>query len=232
MSGTLRARSLEVLPADAEPADALERLRRGAGAALEAAIPEPEAGLAAGIVVGLRDQVDRDLAADFTTVGASHVVAISGWNIAIVAASVAALGGGLARRRRALLTAIAIVLYVAFAGASASVVRAAAMAGVVLVARETGRAGRAAAALGWAAMLLLLVDPHLVGDAGFQLSTLATAGILAWASPFGAWLTARDSWSPAGLADRMPCRVVGRPGRHAPGRPASRSAVSRSSRPR
>ena len=44
------------------------------------------------------------------------------------------------------------------------------MAGVVLLARETGRAGRAAAALGWAAALLLLVDPALVGDAGFQLS--------------------------------------------------------------
>ncbi len=88
-----------------------------------------------------------------------------------------------------MLTATAIILYVAFAGASASVVRAAAMAGVVLVARESGRAGRAAAALGWAALLLLLVDPHLVNDAGFQLSTLATAGILAWATPLGAWLT-------------------------------------------
>jgi competence protein ComEC len=190
VSGTLRARSLEVRPVEDAPAVQLERLRRGAATALTTAIPEPEAGLAAGIVVGLRDRVDRDLAADFTTVGASHVVAISGWNIAIVAASVAALGGGLARRRRAALTATAIVLYVAFAGASASVVRAAAMAGVVLVARESGRAGRAAAALGWAALLLLLVDPHLVTDAGFQLSTLATAGILAWATPLGAWLAA------------------------------------------
>jgi competence protein ComEC len=188
VSGTLRARSLDIQPTAAEPADILEHLRRGAGAALAAAIPEPEAGLAAGIVVGLRDRVDRDLAADFTTVGASHIVAISGWNIAIVAASVAALGGRLARRRRALLTATAIVAYVVFAGASASVVRAAAMAGVVLVARESGRAGRAAAALGWAAILLLLIDPHLVGDAGFQLSSLATAGILAWATPLGAWL--------------------------------------------
>ncbi len=189
ISGTLRARTLEIRPAELQPSGILERLRRGAGAALAAAIPEPEAGLAAGIVVGLRDRVDRDLAADFTTVGASHIVAISGWNIAIVAASVAALGGGLARRRRALLTATAIVLYVAFAGASASVVRAAVMAGVVLVARETGRAGRAAAALGWAAVLLLLIDPHLVGDAGFQLSSLATAGILAWATGLGRWLT-------------------------------------------
>ena len=189
VAGTLRARTLEIRPSESGPANVLERLRRGAATALTTAIPEPEAGLAAGIVVGLRDRVDRDLAADFTTVGASHVVAISGWNIAIVAASVAALGGGLARRRRAVLTATAIVLYVAFAGASASVVRAAAMAGVVLVARESGRAGRAAAALGWAALLLLIADPHLVTDAGFQLSTLATAGILAWATPLGTWLT-------------------------------------------
>ena len=187
VSGTLRSRTLEIRPSDPEAATVLERLRRTAGAALEAAIPEPQAGLAAGIVIGLRDRVDRDLAADFTTVGASHVVAISGWNIAIVAASVAALGGSLARRRRALLTAVAIGVYVLFAGASPSVVRAAAMAGVVLVARESGRAGRAAAALGWAAVLLLLADPRLVGDAGFQLSTLATAGILVWATP----LTAR-----------------------------------------
>jgi competence protein ComEC len=189
VAGTLRSRTLELRPSELTPAIALERMRRSAAAALAAAIPEPEAGLAAGIVIGLRDRVDRDLAADFTTVGASHVVAISGWNIAIVAACVAALGGGLARRRRALLTAAAIIAYVALAGASPSVVRAAAMAGVVLVARESGRAGRAAAALGWAALILLLVDPRLVSDAGFQLSTLATGGILAWATPLTAWLT-------------------------------------------
>src|SRR6185295_13778421 len=48
----------------------------------------------------------------------------------------------------------------------------------------TGRAGRATAALGWAAFLLLVADPSLIGDAGFQLSTLATGGILALASPW------------------------------------------------
>ena len=181
--GTLRSRELAIVGAAAGPGPMLERLRRGAGDALAAAIPEPEAGLAAGIVIGLRDRVNRDLAADFTTVGASHVVAISGWNIAIVAATVAAVAGRLGRRRRSLVLVVAIVAYVVFAGASPSVVRAAAMAGVVLLARETGRAGRASAALGWAAALLLLVDPALFRDAGFQLSTLATAGILAWADP-------------------------------------------------
>ncbi len=181
VAGTLRSRGLAVTGRLDGLGAMLERLRRAAGDALAAAIPEPEAGLAAGIVIGLRDRVDRDLAADFTTVGASHVVAISGWNIAIVAATVAALAGRFGRRRRTLVLVPAILLYVLFAGASPSVVRAAAMAGVVLLARETGRAGRAAAALGWAAAILLIVEPSLVLDAGFQLSTLATAGILAWA---------------------------------------------------
>jgi competence protein ComEC len=191
VEATLRSRGLEIRPSEADAAVVLERLRRGAATALTAAIPEPEAGLASGIVVGLRDRVDRDLAADFTTVGASHVVAISGWNIAIVGASIAAVLGGLARRPRSVATMAAIVAYVLFAGASASVVRAAAMAGVVILARESGRAGRAAAALGWAAVLLLLADPALVSDAGFQLSALATAGILAWAAPLTAWLRGR-----------------------------------------
>jgi competence protein ComEC len=184
VDGTLMSRQLEITGRAEDVGAALERLRRSAGDALAAAVPEPEAGLAAGIVIGLRDRVDRDVAAAFTAVGASHVVAISGWNIAIVAATVSALFGGLARRRRAILLIAAIAGYVVFAGASPSVVRAAAMAGVVLLARETGRAGRASAALGWAAAILLVVEPSLVADPGFQLSTLATGGILAWANPW------------------------------------------------
>lgn len=186
--GTLRADTLEVLPPELGPARWLEDLRRGAAEGLSLAIPEPEAGLAAGVLVGLRDRVDRTLAADFTTAGASHVVAISGWNIAIVASTLAAVAGSLDRRRRALLTAIAIVAYVAFVGPSASVVRAAAMAGIALLARELGRPGTAAAALGWAVTLLLLSDPAWIDDAGFRLSALATAGIIAWGSGWTARL--------------------------------------------
>ncbi|MGE5156326.1 MAG: ComEC/Rec2 family competence protein, partial [Betaproteobacteria bacterium] len=186
--GTLTTRTLTVGPSPVDPGRRLDDVRRTAGDALARVLPEPEAGLAAGILIGLRDRVDRDLAAAFTTAGVSHVVAISGWNIAIVAAAVGALSGRLGRRRRSIVTLIAIGAYVAFAGASASVVRAALMAGVVLLARETGRAGRAAAALGWAAVILLVADPALIGDAGFQLSSLATAGLIAWATPLTTWI--------------------------------------------
>jgi competence protein ComEC len=185
--GTLRADGIELLPSAGSLSATLEGWRRAASDALAGAIPEPEGGLAAGILIGLRDRVDRDLAADFATAGASHVVAISGWNIAIVASTLAAVAGGLRRRRRAILTAAAIVLYVAFVGPSASVVRAGVMAGVALLARELGRPGTAAGALGWAVTVLLLLDPGDVDDAGFRLSVLATAGILAW----GSGLTAR-----------------------------------------
>src|SRR5829696_4629671 len=196
--GTLRAESLSVLPPAGTVARTLEGLRRAASDGIDRSIPEPEAGLAAGVLIGLRDRVDRDLATAFTTAGASHVVAISGWNIAIVASTLAAVAGGMRRRRRAALTALAIVVYVIFVGPTASVVRAGAMAGVALLARELGRPGTAAAALGWACTVLLIMDPAYVDDAGFRLSVLATAGILAWGSSFTARLSGRDPGRPRG----------------------------------
>lgn len=193
---TMNAARVTVAPPNGTLGRWLEGLRRGADRALQLAVPEPEAGLASGIIVGLRDRVDRALTADFTAVGATHVVAISGWNIAIVATSLAAVAGRLARRRRVLLTLMAIVAYVAFVGPSPSVVRAAGMAGVVMLARELGRPSRAAAAIGWAVCALLVVDPHLVEDVGFQLSALATVGLIAWGTPFAERL--------AGPAPRRP----------------------------
>ncbi len=181
--GSIDARSLERIGSVGGPLADVEGMRRAGGEALTRALPEPEAGLAAGILIGLRDRVDRDLAAAFTTAGVSHVVAISGWNIAIVAAVVAALlRGWLGRRSRSILTLAAIAGYTVLAGGSPSVVRAAVMATVVVGARESGRAGAAAAALGWAVVLLIVADPATVGDAGFQLSVLATAGLIAWAT--------------------------------------------------
>jgi competence protein ComEC len=202
---TLRARSLQQVGGDRTAAGAVETARRASGEALTRSLPEPEAGLAAGILIGLRDRVDRDLAAAFTSAGVSHVVAISGWNIAIVAALVGALlRGRLGRRSRSLATLLAIVAYTVAAGGSASVVRAAVMAAVVLLARESGRAGAAAMALGWAVTLLLLADPATVGDAGFQLSALATAGLIAWATSITARLrNIRGGIVPAWLAESL-----------------------------
>ncbi len=203
VAGTLRSRTLQIQARAGDAAALLERTRRAAGDSLARALPEPAAGLAAGILVGLRDRVDRDLAAAFTATGLSHVVAISGWNIALVAGLVGALMAGRARRTRSGVILVAIVGYTVLAGASASVVRAAAMAGVALLARESGRPGTAAAALGWAVALLVLASPANATDVGLQLSAAATAGLIAWSTPLTAAIARRAGWLPGWVREGL-----------------------------
>jgi len=235
VAGTVRSRSLELLGSAGDPAGLLERMRRAAGDALTVALPEPAAGLAAGILIGLRDRVDRELAADFTTTGLSHVVAISGWNIALVAGLVGALLAGRARRTRSGGIIVAIVAYTVLAGASASVVRAAAMAAVALLAREAGRPGTAAAALGWAVAVLVVVAPANAADIGLQLSAAATAGLIAWSAPIARALERRvprlPGWVREGLGVSLAAQAATLPivllsfGRVAPLSPALNLAV-------
>ena len=151
--------------------------------------------------------------------GLSHVVAISGWNIASSARSSAGLlraaghvpplaHGG--HRRRAARG------FTLLAGGGASVVRAALMGGVALVARETGRPGqrrrRRSACAVW---MLLLLDPAMVTDIGFQLSVAATAGLLAWGSAADAPAAGRRARAgrAAGWPSRWACRWRRRPRR-------------------
>ncbi|HTC86214.1 MAG TPA: ComEC/Rec2 family competence protein, partial [Candidatus Acidoferrum sp.] len=183
VSATIRATDLAVTGDVADAGSVIEGIRRAGDEALTRSLPEPEAGLASGILIGLRDRVDRDLAAAFVSAGVSHVVAISGWNIAIVGAAIGAVLRGWPRRRRTVATLLAIFIYTILTGASPSVLRAAVMAAVVLTARESGRPGRAAAALGWAIAGLLVTGPSLVTDPGFALSAAATGGLIAWATP-------------------------------------------------
>jgi competence protein ComEC len=201
---TCEATGLSLVRHDDSPAGRLEALRQASGDALQRVLPEPGGGLAAAILIGLRDRVDKNVAAAFTAAGVSHIVAISGWNIAIVAATVAALiRGRMTRRRRAVVTILAIVAYTLFAGASASVLRAAVMAGVALAAAESGRGSRVMVGLAWAVALMILIAPPVVADVGFQLSAAATAGLVEWATPLTKWLTLRVPRLPAALRESL-----------------------------
>ena len=181
---TTRVSAFQVVQASVDPFGIAERLRGVADAALARVLPEPMAGLASGILVGRRDRVSREVADSFTATGLSHVVAISGWNICLVGAVIGSLlsAAGLSRRSRSLAIVVALGCFTLLAGTGASVVRAAFMGGVALIARETGRPGSALAALGLAVWMLLLLDPSMVSDVGFQLSVTATAGLLWWGS--------------------------------------------------
>ena len=175
ISATARTRNVEIVSRGSP----LESLRAALGDAIERVLPAPAGGLAAAIVIGLRERVDERLAADFTATGLGHVVALSGWNVAITMAVADRFTKRFpAKRRRPLLIVVAIA-YGLFAGASASVIRASFMAAAALIGAASGRPGSGAVALSHAVLALMVLDPAIAADPGFRLSALATAGLLA-----------------------------------------------------
>jgi competence protein ComEC len=173
--------------------DALRGVRLWMLAGLNRLIPEPEAALAAGILLGVRSGIDPAISDSFARAGLTHVVAISGWNIAIVAALAAAAARPLTRLPSgrglaSLAAASAVAGYVVLTGASPSVVRAALMAGALLLARLGGSRSHAISALMLAALVMIVVSPPVVWDVGFQLSALATAGLIWFGAIFEAKL--------------------------------------------
>lgn len=145
-------------------------------------LPGEDGALIAGMLYGERgmSQKSNDL---FRRAGLTHLIAVSGSNITIVASIVFAvlLGFGLWRRQAFWITTIILMTYVTFTGFSASVARAAVMGWLVLLARQVGRRPRTWHVLLVSAFVLCLIDPWMLAfDAGFALSFLATVGLMIW----------------------------------------------------
>ncbi|MDQ6874790.1 MAG: ComEC/Rec2 family competence protein [Actinomycetota bacterium] len=167
-----------------------------------AGLPGRERGLLPGLVIGDTSGLDPALAEQFRTTGLTHLVAVSGTNCAIVCGAVLLL----ARRLRAPpavaagLAGLAMVGFVILARPSPSVLRAAVMGGLALLALAIGRPRAALPGLCAAVFALLLADPPLARSAGFALSVLATAGLLLLAP---SWRGALRRRLPAGLAEAV-----------------------------
>lgn len=152
-------------------------------------VPEPASALLSGILLGNDNGLPPDLAEDFRTTGMTHIIAISGFNIAILMGVLISLSQPLLQRRGAAVFATAgIAAYTLLVGADPSVVRAAIMGGIYLLAnRWLGRANFAYASLFVAAFLMTLINPFSLWDVGFQLSFGATLGLMLYAEPFTRW---------------------------------------------
>lgn len=168
-----------VLAAPSAVQRAAGRLRQGMRDAV-APLPADERGLLPGLVAGDTSRLSPQLRDDFRATGLSHLVAVSGTNVAIVLAAALALCGvlGVRLRWRAPLAALVLLGFVVLARPSPSVLRATAMGLIALLALATGTARQALPALCGAVLALLLLSPELAAQPGFALSTLATAGLL------------------------------------------------------
>lgn len=142
-------------------------------------LPEPQAGLLSGILLGSRADISTELKSQLSATGTTHIIALSGFNITIIASIFVFLTKGFSRRLSFWLPLFGIIFFVLMTGLSASVVRAAIMGSMLLLAHFLGRQTDAPVAILFACTLMVFVSPMiLVYDVGFHLSVTAMCGIL------------------------------------------------------
>jgi competence protein ComEC len=170
------------------------------GRSIARLFPPKEAGLLLGLVLGDDSQLDPGLSRDFSAAGLGHLLVVSGENVAMVMGPILALALllGLTRWPRFLLCLGVVVFFVVLTGGESSVMRAGVMATIALVGTLMGRPRDTASVLASAVLVLIVLDPGLVWAIGFQLSVVATAGMVALATPIAERL--RFLPRPVGLA--------------------------------
>ncbi|MBE0683274.1 MAG: ComEC/Rec2 family competence protein [Anaerolineales bacterium] len=146
---------------------------------------DPEASLFAGILFGVDTGLTRELQNAFKNTGTAHIIAISGFNIAIIAGIFFSIFRNLTNERLgALIAIVGIFLYAFLVGGDAAVIRAAFMGSISLLARQLGRRSMGMNALMAVALIMALINPLVIWDVGFQLSFFATLGLILYAEPF------------------------------------------------
>ncbi len=160
-------------------------------ASLNRTLPEPSASLAAGLILGAKRGLGQELNEHFRRAGLSHIVVLSGFNLAVVASFLLIFFSFLPPPANWLLAGGGIIFFTIMSGGEAAAVRAALMALVALLARSTGRLYDATSALFLAGAAMIIWNPLLLAfDIGFQLSFLATLGLI-FISPVLASLLSR-----------------------------------------
>ncbi|MDP3729603.1 MAG: ComEC/Rec2 family competence protein [bacterium] len=146
----------------------------------ERTLPSESAALVSGMTLGERGNFSKELTEQMSLSGTTHIVALSGYNISVVAWVIASfIGVYLSRRLTFGITIVCIIGFVVMAGAEASVVRAAVMGGIVLLGRYLERSHSMRNAIAISALVMVLYNPHiLVFDIGFQLSFAALIGMI------------------------------------------------------
>jgi competence protein ComEC len=192
----------QVLSAPTAVQRVAERLRSGLRVAAKVLDPEP-AGLLPALVVGDTSAMVPAVQADFRAAGLTHLVAVSGTNVAILCGAILGLArlARLGPRTAVVLAGVVLVGFVVLCRPSPSVLRAAVMGAVALLALVLGRRRSAVPALCAAVLVLLVADPALGADPGFALSVLAT-GALVLLAP--GWVDAlRRRGMPPGIAEAL-----------------------------
>jgi len=167
---------------------AIYRLKDRSQATLQTIFPSPESDLLSGILLGNDNGLSPELKEAYNLTGTSHIIAISGFNIALLAGLITALLNRTMGARRGAITAIVILaLYTILVGAEAPVVRAAIMGSFAMLGTLLGRRNNGLNTMGITVLAMCLLNPNIPWDIGFQLSFMATLGLVLYAQPLEAF---------------------------------------------
>lgn len=188
---------------DTSPLTWLANLRVRLAQALERTLPEPEASLLIGILLGLKTPALRARLALFTATGTIHLVVPAGLKVALLAEmstrAFLPLRRWLGRWPATVAGLLVVGGYAALGGGGAAAVRAALMGALLVLAPALGRTYNVFTALALATLVMTAVDPLLVFDAGFQLTVLATFGLPLLTPPLERVLVPRLRRLPFGM---------------------------------
>lgn len=174
----------------------IDSIRAWLGSRFDELYPAEQSGYMKGLVLGISEDLDPERFRQFSQLGLTHILAISGLHVAVF---LYVLGGMLrllrmTRERMLLIMIAAVPLYVLLAGGSPSVIRAGMMAMLGLTAARMNKLKDGLHLLAAAALIMLAWDPYMLGNVSFQLSFIVTAGLIIGVPPVRRWLPQSTRW--------------------------------------
>lgn len=167
-------------------------LRRQLLSSINRHIPDPQAALAGGVLLGAADALGERIEESFRASGIVHVVVLSGYHVTVVTVAIGATLSflGLSLLSATILSGIGVIFFALLVGLTPTVVRASIMAIIALIARIFSRQYVAERGLMIAVIAMVVINPHiLLFDPSFQLSVIATAGLVSFGDVVYGWLS-------------------------------------------
>lgn len=159
-------------------ASEFEEFRFNLSQRVEALLPQPQAGLLSGMVLGLKSSLPSDFKNALRKTSTIHIVVVSGQNLTLVGGLILNLSYLFGRRKTTVLSIFAILFYAVLTGLQVPVIRAGIMVLSSSAAKLLGREGDSGAALIFVSAGMLLYNPAWLFSISFQLSVLATVGVV------------------------------------------------------
>ncbi len=157
-------------------------------------IPDKKSlGVAEALLTGYREDMDKELAVEYSSTGVAHIIAISGLHLGMIQTGLLFLLSWLlklknGRQLRAILVIAILWAFALMTGGSPSVLRSALMFSMILMGEVIGKKNNSYNGLAASAFLLLIFNPYLVWNVGFQLSYSAVLSILIFSGPISRWV--------------------------------------------